>query len=232
MPEWLHAPFQGDPDLTVHVVAVRLGCALVLGMVVAGVFRFTHGRPDEQSRQMMATLVLLTVLIAMMTLVIGNNVARAFSLVGALAIVRFRTVVEDTRDVAFVIFAVAVGMALGAGFLMVPLISIPVAATAAYLFRPREVDREARRPGPNGGGIPFLLTVRTGAGLVTDAALRQVISRHDDAPRMESIGTTRQGASIETTWVVRLPDEAAAGALLASLHALDGVQGVEVKREQ
>ncbi|QOJ17822.1 MAG: DUF4956 domain-containing protein [Phycisphaeraceae bacterium] len=232
MPEWLHSPFQGDPDLTVHVVAVRLGCALVLGMVVAGVFRFTHGRPDEQSRQMMATLVLLTVLIAMMTLVIGNNVARAFSLVGALAIVRFRTVVEDTRDVAFVIFAVAVGMALGAGFLMIPLMAIPVAGAAAYLFRPREADREARRPGPNGMGIPFRVTVRTGAGLVTDAVLRQVISRHDEALRMESIGTTRQGASVETTWVVRLPDEAAAGALLASLHALDGVQGVEVKRER
>ena len=50
--------------------------------------------------------MLLTILIAMVTMVIGNNMARAFGLVGALSIVRFRTVVEDTRDTAFVIFAV------------------------------------------------------------------------------------------------------------------------------
>ena len=59
--------------------------------------------------------MLLSILIAMVTQVIGDNVARAFSLVGALSIVRFRTVVRDTVDTAFVIFAVAVGMAVGAG---------------------------------------------------------------------------------------------------------------------
>ena len=49
--------------------------------------------------------------IAMVTQVTGQNVALAFSLVGALSIVRFRTVVQDTNDTAFVIFAVAGGMA-------------------------------------------------------------------------------------------------------------------------
>ena len=50
--------------------------------------------------------MLLSILIAMVTQVIGDNIARAFSLVGALSIVRFRTVVRDTQDTAYVIFAV------------------------------------------------------------------------------------------------------------------------------
>ena len=50
----------------------------------------------------------------MVTQVIGSNVALAFSLVGALSIVRFRTVVRDTEDTAFVIFAMTAGMAVGA----------------------------------------------------------------------------------------------------------------------
>ncbi len=58
--------------------------------------------------------MLLAVLIAMVTQVIGDNVALAFSLVGALAIVRFRTVVRDTQDTAFVMLSVVVGMAVGA----------------------------------------------------------------------------------------------------------------------
>src|SRR5579859_3808395 len=125
MPEWLNETFQVDVDLKLSLLAPRLAVALALGCAVAGVYRLTHGRRGEPAAGLTATLVMLTVLIALVTLVIGNSVARAFSLVGALAIVRFRTVVEDTRDTAFVIFAVALGMAVGAGFLRVPLIAIP-----------------------------------------------------------------------------------------------------------
>src|SRR5439155_23381051 len=72
------------------------------------------------------------ILLAMVSMVIGSDIARAFSLVGALSIVRFRTVVEDTRDTAFVIFAVIVGMAAGAGVYVVPAVGIPLVAVVAW----------------------------------------------------------------------------------------------------
>ena len=74
-------------------------------------------------------------------LVIGNSVARAFSLVGALSIVRFRTVVDDTRDTAFVIFSVVVGMAAGAGLLFVPLLGLPLVAVTAIALDRWQLDR-------------------------------------------------------------------------------------------
>jgi hypothetical protein len=86
--------------------------------------------------------VLLAVLIAMVTEIIGDSVARAFSLVGALSIVRFRTVVRDTQDTAYVIFAVVVGMAIGASNPWVAVIGIAVVAAAAALTRFR-----AKTPG-------------------------------------------------------------------------------------
>ena len=103
MIDWLVTSFQRNGDLALDEIARRLGVALVLGCVVAGIYRWTHGKLNQQSRALMATMVLLTVLIAMNTIVIGDNPALAFSLVGALAIIRFRTVVEDSRDTAFVI---------------------------------------------------------------------------------------------------------------------------------
>ena len=71
----------------------------------------------------------------MVTQVIGDNVARAFSLVGALSIVRFRTVVRDTQDTAYVIFAVAVGMAVGAGHPGLAASGLGVIAFAAFVMR-------------------------------------------------------------------------------------------------
>ena len=51
----------------------------------------------------------------MVIMVIGNNLARAFALVGALSIIRFRTVVKDTKDTAFIFWSLAAGMASGTG---------------------------------------------------------------------------------------------------------------------
>jgi hypothetical protein len=95
------------------LLVTRLLIALALGRIVAAVYRRSRPMGDE-AESFVVTLVLLTILIAMVTQVIGDNVARAFSLVGALSIVRFRTVVRDTQDTAYVIFAVAIGMAVGA----------------------------------------------------------------------------------------------------------------------
>ena len=118
-------------------VLLRLVVAALLGGVVALVYRRTRFEPASSFT---TTLVLLAILIAMVTQVVGDNVARAFSLVGALSIVRFRTVVRDTQDTAYVIFAVAIGMAIGAH-------NIRVASPASASSRWRR-SRCAARPSP------------------------------------------------------------------------------------
>ena len=69
----------------------------------------------------MLTLIFVTVITAMVVMVIGNNLARAFALVGAMSIIRFRTVVKDTKDTAFVFFALASGLATGTSSYFSPL---------------------------------------------------------------------------------------------------------------
>src|SRR5688572_5472631 len=115
-------------------VLIRLVLAMVAGGLVTLIYRFTRAA-DETAPSFTVTLVLLAILIAMVTQVIGDNVARAFSLVGALSIVRFRTVVRDTQDTAFVIFAVVIGMAAGAGTYVVVAIGLIVGGSAAALVR-------------------------------------------------------------------------------------------------
>src|SRR6267143_6903827 len=157
MPDFLKAPFVSGPGIAPpDVIAVRLLVALALGGVVAWIYRRTR-KSTEISASFPVTLVLLSVLIAMVTQVIGDNVARAFSLVGALSIVRFRTVVRDTQDTAYVIFAVVVGMAVGAKDLWVGIIGIGVVGLAAYLMMARAKGLRAQQP-------PFLLRLRVGLG--------------------------------------------------------------------
>jgi uncharacterized membrane protein YhiD involved in acid resistance len=223
MPDWLRNSIQTEIDLSLSTLAVRQAVALMLGCVVAGIYRLMHGKSSRQSLRLMATLVLLAVLIGMVTMVIGSNVARAFSLVGALSIVRFRTVVEDTRDTAFVIFAVAVGMAVGSGFSLVALVGIPFAALAALLFRPRLPRAEA-------AVVDYSLTVRLGAGEAPEVLLRASFAKHLERAYLTSMATARQGAAIDLTYQVRPHSEEAAIALVTELNGLEGIQSAEIHR--
>jgi uncharacterized membrane protein YhiD involved in acid resistance len=221
LPEWLQAAFTPDAKLQAGDVAIRFGLALALGCVVAGIYRLSYGKPRGQSVGLMASLVLLSVLIGMVTLAIGNSLARAFSLAGVLAIVRFRTVVEDTRDTAFVIFAVAVGMAVGAGYAAKALIGIPFAAAAAFLFRPRD---------PRVAPLDFSLIVRLGVGHAPDALLRETFGKHLDSARLTAVATARQGVAFDFTYTVRLRHPDAVALLVADLNAIEGVQNVELRQ--
>ena len=142
MPEFLRRRSAG----AVEPLAVlgRLVAAMLLGVVVAWIYKRTRPASDTSS-SLAVTLVLLSILIAMVTQVIGDNVARAFSLVGALSIVRFRTVVRDTVDTAFVIFAVAVGMAVGASHASVALSGIVIVGVAAWFMTRGQRAAEMRR---------------------------------------------------------------------------------------
>lgn len=224
MLDWLQDPAQPAALLPpAGILVARTLLAALLGFVVAGVYRLTNGRRGE-AQSLPTTLVLLSVLIALVTLVIGNSVARAFGLVGALSIVRFRTVVEDTRDTAFVIFAVVVGMAAGAGYATLAAVGIPVvAAAAAAMARIDTVGNRAAR-------AVHSLTVRLGLGH-DPAVLTPVFEKYLSETRLIGVGTGRQGAALDFNYTVRLRDLAAMAGFVAELNRVDGVQSVEMREQ-
>ena len=221
MPDVLLAPFISTTIDPVQVF-VRLIMAMAFGGLVLLVYRWT--RPaGEGVRSFGVTLVLLTILIAMVTQVIGDSVARAFSLVGALSIVRFRTVVRDTQDTAYVIFAVVVGMAAGASAPWVALAGIVIVGIAAGLMRNTAGAMPAAQ-------LPYLLHVRLGLGHDADTALAPALDAHLTERRLVSLATARQGVSIDVSYRVALRTDAGAGELVKMLNRIDGVQSVTLQR--
>ena len=102
------------PYISVETILINILVAFVLGFIVAVIYRITsHHKATNPT--FMLTLAILSMVVALVMMVIGNSIARAFSLVGALSIIRFRTAVKDTRDIAYVFFALAAGMAAGIG---------------------------------------------------------------------------------------------------------------------
>lgn len=93
-------------------VLLSLLLAFVLGQTMAWVYYFTH-TGLSYSKSFVQSLILITIVVAMIMVIIGNNIITAFGLMGALAIIRFRNVVKDTRDIVFIFSSLVIGMASG-----------------------------------------------------------------------------------------------------------------------
>jgi hypothetical protein len=218
--EWLSRVVDSTAVVPWETLLTRLVVALGLGLVINLVYHRTR-LASGSAGTFPTTLVLLCVLIAMVTQVIGDNVARAFSLVGALSIVRFRTVVRDTKDTAFVIFAVVVGMAVGAGQPVVALCGIAVVGFASMLLRDRaqmllELDRESQ------------LTVRYNWAPALEASTLECVARYAAEIEPMSVVTVRHGAAMELSYRLRLLPKVRPTDLVAELNRMEGMQTVEL----
>lgn len=95
---------------------LTLGVALILGLLVSIVHMKTS-RNRISSQSFTLTLVMLPAVISVIIMLVGTNIASAFSLAGAFSIIRFRSAPGDPKDIAYVLFSMAVGLASGMGFI-------------------------------------------------------------------------------------------------------------------
>ena len=104
-----------DGELTIASALIAMGVSIAFGLVIALTYTITHSGRHQQS--FAVTLTMLPVILAVIILFVGSNVARAFSLAGTLSIIRFRSAPGDPKDIAYIFFSIAAGLACGVVFL-------------------------------------------------------------------------------------------------------------------
>ena len=93
-----------------------MGSALGLAIAIMLVYVLTHLRTGLRPA-MIFTMTLLGPIVAIIVICIGSNIARAISIGGGLALIRFRNTVEDPRDIVYYYLSIAAGIACGVGFI-------------------------------------------------------------------------------------------------------------------
>ena len=114
-------------ELTLETIGLRLAVAAVIAAFLFLSYRLSHSG-SIYSAKFNVTLVALTVITTTVMIVIGNNIALSLGMVGALSIVRFRTAIKDSRDTAYIFWAIVAGICCGAGDYLV------AAAGSAVVF--------------------------------------------------------------------------------------------------
>lgn len=204
---------------TLGTIVLNLILAFGLGLVIATVYRWTA---DVAENAMTDALIILCMLISVVMVVIGDSVARAFSLVGALSIIRFRTVVQDARDIAFVFFSLAVGMAIGAG-------NPPVAVIGTFLISVVIIGLH-RWHTTGSNDAEFLLTLQEPLESEHQQSYKPIFSEQVLASQLIDQRTTKSGTA-ELKFYVKLKDPKRWTSFAQEISALENITNVRLQKQ-
>jgi uncharacterized membrane protein YhiD involved in acid resistance len=205
--------------LTAYQILLSLCVAFLAGSFLASVYRWTH-TGFSYSRSYVQTLVLAAIVACIMIIAIGNNLARGLGILGALALIRFRTPIRDPRDIIFLFAALAIGIASGAQvFGLCILGTLFYGLTSLYLsWSPFTSRRE----------FEGLLRFMAPSGSRVEESLRKVFEEYTSSVEMVSVREALQGDAKEYAYQVRLRDPTYKGDLMSSLEALPDVSEVSI----
>lgn len=200
-----------DVFSTGDVIFVTL-LSFLLSMVIAYTYKITY-KGVSYTQSYVHTLIMMAMIVAIIMLIIGSNIARAFSLVGALSIVRFRNAVKDTRDVGYIFLAMAIGMAAGTRFYLLAivatfLISFILWGMSSLNMFAKDVREQ-------------ILKIRLPADMPHETMFERIFDRYLNRYNLIALETVQAGMLTELVYGIELKNESEAQDLMKELSRLN-----------
>jgi len=200
-------------------IAISLSLSFVLSALIGWVYRMTH-RNVSYSQSYVQTLVILGMIISLIMLVVGSNIARAFALVGALSVVRFRNAIKETRDVGFIFLVMGIGMACGTRFYTLAAVAtVAICLVIIVMQRFNWFHLDVQRQ---------VVKVQVPADADYTPDIQDVLLHHTAEFELVSMESIRGGALTELMYAVRLRRGVEPAALMAALRERNAGQRVAV----
>lgn len=210
--ELLSYLIENNTSFSLAEVLIGSGVAILLAFFQFFVYKKTFDGV-KYSKTFNITLIMTTIITTMVMMIIGSNLALSLGMVGALSIIRFRTAVKDAKDIAFIFWSVAIGLACGSGIYVIGIVGSLVIAVILFLMCNGKASEDL-----------YLLTVQMHPE--SDAA---EVERYLAANLRQcelKISSTKPDAA-DATYEVRLKSKSAR-TLCAELGELDAVQSVNI----
>jgi uncharacterized membrane protein YhiD involved in acid resistance len=169
-------------------------------------------------------MILGGMVVAMMIMAIGNNLARGLGILGTLAIVRFRTPIRDSRDMIFLFVSLGTGIACGAGTYGVAVIGTVMISGVALLlnYSPYASRRNYE------GLLTFVVPSEAG----NDQTITDVMQLCCASFHMIAMREAVQGDAVEYSYQVRLLDPSYQQELIEKLSDVEGVADAQLMMQR
>ena len=184
--------------ITLERALTVMGCALGLAFAIMLTYMFTHRRTGFRPA-MLFTMMLLGPIVSIIVICIGSNIARAISIGGGLALIRFRNTVEDPKDIVYFYLSIAAGIACGVGFIGFGAIAVGLVLLVIILLSVIGIDRF--------GGTGKRLRILIPESLDYDGVFEPVLKKYCRYSHLNRIKTQDYGTLLELDYRVVLKDK-------------------------
>lgn len=187
-------------------VILALGLAFVIGLFIFLIYKKTY-QGVMYSDSFGVSLIAMSMITSLVIIAVTSNVVLSLGMVGALSIVRFRTAIKEPMDIAFLFWAIAVGIVLGAGLLPLAIIGSVIIGIIIVVFSTRKI-----------GDTPYILVVSC-ENEETESAAYELIKEDAKKSLLKSKSVNKLG--VELTYEVRIKDDHTG--FVNKVSAVDGV---------
>lgn len=207
--------FTTTTDNVIEVTSALLcvGVALVLGIIIGIAYMFAC-KKEGYGKNFIVGLVLLPAIVAVVILLIGSNVARAFSMAGAFALVRFRSAPGNAKDISVVFFAMAAGLACGLGYVTFAAVFVIILAAVLMVLSATGFAESNRGVKQLKVVIPEHLNYTN----VFDEVFEKYVSKVE----LRKVKTTNMGTMFELTYNVTVKGGSDEKAFIDALRVRNG----------
>lgn len=181
-------------NLTLTTAVTSMLAALIFGLVISLTYIGTHKNRYQQS--FAVTLTMLPIILTVIILFVGSNVARAFSLAGTLSIIRFRSAPGDPEDIGYIFFDIAAGLACGVGLfgygaMFVAILCLFMAVISKINFaRPHVTEKQ--------------LKITIPENLDYEGVFDEILQKYTSRYSLTKIKTTDLGSLYELTYSISM----------------------------
>jgi len=173
-------------------VVLALGLAFVLGLFIFLIYKKTYSGV-MYSDSFGVSLIAMSMITSLVIIAVTSNVVLSLGMVGALSIVRFRTAIKEPMDIAFLFWAIAVGIVLGAGLLPLAIIGSVIIGIIIVVFSTRKI-----------GDTPYILVINC-EGAETENTAYELIKEETKKSLLKSKSVNKLG--VELTYEVRIKED-------------------------
>lgn len=200
-------------NLTMENVLYVLVVSTLLGGLMSMVYAYTH-RKTVYDRFFNTTLLLLPLVVAVIIMLVSNNIARAFSLAGVFTLVRFRTAIADSRDITYILSAVGAGLAASLGYFGYAILISVFISLVLVILNYFHLDRHQASHAKLRIIIPENLNY---ANVFDD-----VFKKYVNSAQLQRVKTTDFGTMFELTYVIKMKDSIDQKSFLDELRVRNG----------
>ncbi len=207
-------------NFTVQDVLLKIGIGVGLGILVSLSYLLSARR--KASKNFAVMLIVLPALVSVVISMVGSNVARAFSIAGIFALVRFRSIPGDSKDIVTVFFGMATGLAVGLGFyteasVFVLLIGIVMIAASFIPVNVKKIDFSRRQ-----------IRITMPESLNFEKAFDDLFEKYTTGASLQQVKTSNMGTLFELTYEAKFKADASLKEFMDEVRMRNGNLNVTI----